>query len=201
MDGSIDLTEVELADDVRLAAVMLANHETGAIQPVAELAERLSGKAPLHCDAAAAAGKMPISFRRLGATSMTISAPKFHGPKGIGALILRRGQSLRPLHFGGHQQQGKRPGTEPVALAVGMAKALEHAVQNMDHHRQLVCELRRRFLEQLQPAAPSIVNGPESDGVPHVMNISFPGCQADALLMSLDLAGLACSTGSAFSSG
>jgi cysteine desulfurase len=180
---------------------MLANHETGAVQPVPELATRCE-RIPFHCDAAAAAGKMPISFRKLGVSSMTVSAHKFHGPKGIGALIVRKGAKLLPQLFGGHQQHGKRPGTEPVALAVGMAAALHWSLQNLAAHHARLVELRRRLLDALhRDADPVILNGPEAGELPHALNLSFPGCRADALLMSLDLAGVACSTGSACSSG
>jgi cysteine desulfurase len=200
--GSVVVETVTWPDDVKLVAVMLANHETGALQPIAALVQTLNGAAPFHCDAAAAAGKMPISFRQLGVTTLTLSAHKFHGPKGIGALLLRRNTKLRPLHFGGHQQHGKRPGTEPVPLAVGMARALEWSLHHLEANEALLLELRRRFLAQLrQSAAPVIVNGPEDGGLPHALNLSFPGLNADALLMSLDLADIACSTGSACSSG
>ena len=200
-EGIVDLDRSELPEDVRLVGVMLANHETGAIQPVAELAQRLAGRAPFHCDAAAGVAKIPVSFRRLGVDALTVSAHKFHGPQGVGALVVRGGTKLRPLLFGGHQQQGRRPGTEPVALAVGLAVALAWSVRNLDAHTAKVRALRQRLLEHLQThAAPIIVNGPEH-GVPHLLNVSFPGCQADALLMALDLAGVACSTGSACSSG
>ena len=201
--SSIGIVEPEpFPEDMRLAAVMLANHETGAVQPVEALAQQLAGKAPFHCDAAAAAGKMPISFRQLGVTSLTISAHKFHGPQGIGALIVQSRTKLRPRFFGGHQQHGKRPGTEPVALVVGMAKALEWSLEKLVVHRVQLLQLRHRFLEHLHlHAAPVQLNGPEEGGLPHALNLSFPGCQADALLMNLDLAGVACSTGSACSSG
>lgn len=201
--GCLALDGFALDADIRLATVMLANHETGAIQPVAEVARQLEGRAPLHCDAAAAAGKTPISIRALGVTALTVSAHKFHGPAGVGALLIRRNAKLRPLLFGGHQQQAKRPGTEPVALAVGMAAALAWSLDNLERHRLHLFELRRRFLDYLrQQAAPVLLNGPEPDrGLPHALNLSFPGCRADALLMSLDLAGVACATGSACSSG
>ena len=200
--GSVDADAVEFPDDLRLLAVMLANHETGAVQPIEALAQKLNGQAPFHCDAAAAAGKLPISFRKLGVTTLTLSAHKFHGPKGIGALIVRRNTRLRPLHYGGHQQHGKRPGTEPVPLAVGMAQALEWSVQNLEANRAILLQLRQRFLDHLRAhAEPVILNGLEVGGLPHALNLSFPGCNADALLMSLDLADIACSTGSACSSG
>jgi cysteine desulfurase len=192
----------EIAKPTRLVAVMLANHETGAIQPVAALVERVAGRAPVHCDAAAAAGKIPVSFRRLGVSTLAISAHKFHGPKGIGALVVKRGTRLRPLFWGGHQQQGRRPGTEPVPLAVGMAAALESAIRNHEANDDRVRRLRACLLSGLErEAAPIVLNGPEAGGIPHTINISFPGCKSDALLMALDLAGVACSTGSACSSG
>src|SRR4051794_18711021 len=126
-----------LRPETRLVAVMLANHETGTIQPVAELAAAASERGiPFHCDAAAAAGKVPVSFRQLGVTSLTLSAHKFHGPKGAGALVIRRQARLRPQLWGGHQQQGRRPGTEPVALAVGLAAALEMASAEAEARRE-----------------------------------------------------------------
>jgi cysteine desulfurase len=187
--------------ETRLAAVMLANHETGALQPVQALAPALGDRA-FHCDAAAAAGKVAIDFHALGVTTLTISAHKFHGPPGVGALLVRRSARLRPLLFGGHQQQQRRPGTESVALAVGLAAALAIAEREraMRHHR--VLQLRNLFLECLDRLAdPVLLNGPQTGGLPHTLNLSFPGCQADVLLMNLDLAGIACSTGSACSSG
>jgi cysteine desulfurase len=200
--GSVAAEATIPRDGIRLVAVMLANHETGAVQPIEALARALDGKAPFHCDAAAAAGKLAISFHKLGVSTLTLSAHKFHGPKGIGALLLRRDMKLRPLHFGGHQQYGKRPGTEPVPLAVGMARALEWSLQNLTTHRAVLVDFRRRFLAYLREhAAPVIVNGPEDDDLPHALNLSFPGCNADTLLMNLDLADVACSTGSACSSG
>jgi cysteine desulfurase len=191
-----------LRPETRLVTVMLANHETGTVQPVPALTAALAGRAAFHCDAAAAAGKIAVRFHELGVTTLTLSAHKFHGPKGIGALLVRRQARLRPLLWGGHQQQGRRPGTEPVALAVGLATALELAVTEMALRWQRVLELRTRFLDRLSATAgPMVINGCAEGGVPHTLNLSFPGCRADVLLMKLDLAGVACSTGSACSSG
>jgi cysteine desulfurase len=190
-----------LTPDVRLVAVMLANNETGAIQPIAKLAGLLAEQAPVHCDAVQAVGRAPVSFAGLGVTSMSLSAHKFHGPKGIGALLLRRKARLEPQLWGGHQQSGRRPGTEPVGLAVGLAAALELAHDEMAARWAHIEELRKAFLAALEPAAPWCLNGPAAGGIPHTLNISFLGCQADALLMNCDLAGIACSTGSACSSG
>lgn len=155
-----------------------------------------------HCDAVQAVGKQPVSFHGLGVTALTLSAHKFHGPKGIGALLLHRGVKLRPRLWGGHQQRGRRPGTEPVVLVVGMAKALEVWQEQAELRLSRVVQLRSCLLEQLrQSAQPVVLNGPERGGVPHTLNLSFPGCRADSLLMNLDLSGVACSTGSACSSG
>jgi len=188
-----------------LICLMLANHETGAVQPVREIAQSLSPSAILHCDAAQAVGKMPVNFHELGATTLTASAHKFGGPKGVGVLLTKRGTNLQPLTFGGHQQKGRRPGTEPVALAVGMAVALECTTRNMSANRTKLEAIRERFWNGLQrECSPVVLNGPEigaADVVPTTLNVSFPGCRADLLLMSLDLAGVACSTGSACSSG
>jgi cysteine desulfurase len=182
---------------------MLANHETGTLQPIAELAGCAAERhIPFHCDAAAAAGKVPVRFRQLGVTSLTVSAHKFHGPAGVGALLVRREAKLRPQLWGGHQQQGRRPGTESVALAVGLAAALDLAVREGEARSGQVRRLRGLLLERLRAlAAPVVLNGPAEGGVPHTVNVSFPGCRADMLLMNLDLAGVACSTGSACSSG
>jgi cysteine desulfurase len=191
-----------LRDQTRLLTAMLANNETGAIQPIAELARLLDRRAPFHCDATQAVGRVPVQFHALGVTTLSFSAHKFHGPKGIGALLVRRKTRLRPRFWGGHQQHGRRPGTEPVALVVGLAAALDLACQEMSARREHVLRLRHLFLNRLRESAePVILNGPAENGVPHTLNLSFPGCQADSLLMNLDLAGIACSTGSACSSG
>jgi cysteine desulfurase len=182
--------------DCRLLSVQLVNHETGAIQSAIR-----NPQSAIHTDAAQAVGKVSIDFRALGVTALTISAHKFGGPPGVGALLLKSGTKLRPLFFGGHQQLGRRPGTEPVALAAGMAAALEVATRDMATNRAHVVQLRQRFLDRLRTSAsPIVVNSP-ADAIPYILNVSFPGCPADRLLIALDLAGVACSTGSACSSG
>jgi cysteine desulfurase len=187
-----------LRPETRLVTVMLANNETGAIQPIADCITQSA----IHCDAVQAVGRVPVHFGRLSVTTLSLSAHKFHGPRGVGALLVRRGTKLRPLFFGGHQQSGRRPGTESVALAVGLATALDLADREGETRRERVQVLRRRLLDALRRgAAPVVLNGPEEGGIPHTLNLSFPGCRADALLMNLDLAGVACSTGSACSSG
>lgn len=205
--GIVNLNSVkELCQSkTRLACLMLANHETGALQPVPSAARLLPEGVFLHCDAAQAVGKMAVDFHALGVTTLAASAHKFGGPPGVGLLLIRQGTSLRAMMFGGPQQRGMRPGTEPVALIVGLAAALESALRMLDRHVQHLQGLRRLLWEYLlEKAAPVVLNGAEidsTDALPNTLNVSFPGCRSDLLLMSLDLAGVACSTGSACSSG
>lgn len=199
--GIVDVQEItsRLRPTTRLVVLMATNHETGAIQPPVP-----PGHYFWHCDAAQAVGKRPIHFRQLGTTTLTISGHKFGAPAGIGALLLRNGVKIPPRMFGGHQQQGRRPGTEPVALAVGLAKALDLTCQEQEATAHLVHQLRQHMIDRLTAdAAPIVVNGPADAErqSPYVLNVSFPGLRADALLMALDVAGIACSTGSACSSG
>jgi cysteine desulfurase len=195
-----------VTDDTRFVSLMLANHETGAIQPVREVAHALPKHVLTHTDAAQAVGKMPVHFRDLGVTALTASAHKFGGPVGVGLLLLKGGAKLRPQMFGGHQQRGHRPGTEPVALAVGLTAALEHAVANMPANTDTVLSLRAALLARLAASLPLTLNPSPAGGegnpiLPHILNLSFPGCRSEVLLMALDLAGVQCSTGSACSSG
>ncbi len=193
-----------VTDATRLVSLMLVNHETGAIQPVRHVAKTLPKHVPIHTDAAQAVGKLPVHFADLGVTALTASGHKFGGPKGVGVLVLKKGVKFRPLMFGGHQQRGHRPGTEPVPLAVGLTAALAAAVREMEASAAKVRGLRERFLSRLQAggtrSAGIQVNSPPG-GSPYVLNVSFPGCRSEVLLMALDLAGVACSTGSACSSG
>jgi cysteine desulfurase len=190
-----------LSTKTRLMTMMLVNNETGMIQPVRELVDVARAEF-FHCDAVQAVGKLRVRFHELGVSSMSVSAHKFHGPRGVGALLLRRGTRVSPQLYGGHQQAGLRPGTEPVALAVGMAKALELATQQLNDRRRHILMLRGRLLERLRSeVAPVHMHGNPDRSVPHIVNVALPGCPGDVLLMKLDLAGVACSTGSACSSG
>ncbi len=201
-DGTITPAEMKsrVRTDTLLVAMMLVNHETGTLQPVAGCAS-LSPNIAFHTDAAQAVGKLPVRFHELGVSSLSVSGHKFGGPKGIGLLLLKRSISLHPQLFGGHQQQGRRPGTEPVALVVGLKVALEIATGRMEESAAHVTLLRHAFVQRLREgASPIVVNG-SAEGSPYVVNVAFPGCRADLLLMKLDLADVACSTGSACSSG
>jgi cysteine desulfurase len=182
---------------------MLGQNETGVLQPVGALAAiAAQHDVPLHTDAAQVAGKLPVDFRGLGATSMSIAAHKFHGPLGVGVLVVKQGTRLRPQLFGGFQQGGLRPGTESVALAVGMRKALE--LWHVEcHERAARLRALRDQLECMILAAwpEAIVIGAAADRLPHTSNIAFVGLDRQALFMALDQAGVACSTGSACASG
>ena len=155
-----------------------------------------------HTDAVQAVGKLPVDFDELGVDALSLTAHKFHGPRGIGALLLRGGVRLAPILFGGFQQQALRPGTESVALAVGMRRALElwHAEAEERAQRMRGC---RDGLERLLLAGcpELVINGIGAERVPHCSNVSFPGCDRQALLIALDQAGICCSTGSACASG
>jgi len=187
----------------RLVSVMLANHETGVLQPMEQLAALCrSAGVPLHTDAVAAAGKLPINFRELGVTALSIAAHKFQGPLGIGALIVRRDTTLTPMLFGGHQQEGLRPGTESVVLAVGMQTALELWQSEQDEHFHKLTALRDRFESGLKAGRPGlIIHGEAVPRLPQTSNIAFPGLDGQILLLALDMAGVACSVGSACASG
>lgn len=188
-----------------LQVVTLGGHETGAIQDMAALLEATRARhgkpGHWHLDATQAVGKIPVDFHRLEASTLSFSAHKFFGPKGIGALLARRGVSVTPLFQGGGQQEGRRPGTQPVALAVGMAMALRMAVADMEPRREKCLALRARFLNGLEGASPFSVLGPETGGLPHVLLTAFPGIRADMATMAFDLEGVACGAGTACSSG
>lgn len=195
-----------LRPDTRLISLMLANHETGAIQPVRHIAKTVPKSVLVHTDAAQAVGKIPVHFHDLGVAALTASAHKFGGPKGVGLLLIKHGVVLKPQQFGGHQQRGHRPGTEPVSLAVGLAVALAEAIRELGSNAApTLGKLRDHFLKVLVDElgmSAIVVNTPmNQDSLPGTLNVSFPGCRSELLLMSLDLAGVACSTGSACSSG
>ncbi|MHB1033942.1 MAG: cysteine desulfurase family protein [Pirellulales bacterium] len=203
--GAVRVEELPglLTDQTRLVSVMLGNNETGVVQPVRQLAERAAAAGvPFHTDAVQAVGKLPVDFRALGVATLSLSAHKFHGPRGIGALLVRHGARLSPILFGGFQQDGLRPGTEPVALAVGLCTALEVWHGRWESRREHLATLRDRFEAQLRAGWPeAVVNGGAAERLPHTSNVSFPGLDRQALAIALDLAGVACSTGSACASG
>lgn len=204
-DGVIDLAQLQerLRPDTRLVSLMLGNNETGVLQPVAEAACLCQQhNVPLHTDAVQVVGKLPVSFRDLDVAAMTVAAHKFHGPVGIGLLALRHGQSLVPQLWGGFQQAGLRPGTEPLALVVGMRMALEIWHREQSGRLARITQLRDQLETLLLSECPELVmHGRRVPRLPHTSNIGFPGVDRQALVIALDLAGIACSTGSACASG
>ena len=190
-------------DDTQLVSCLLAHNETGVIQDLAPLIARCNAAGiPTHVDAVQAVGKISVSFKKLGATAMSFGAHKFHGPRGVGGLIVRRGVSLSSLHLGGHQESGRRPGTEPVALIAGMARALELWREHQSSRLETMTTARDLLERELGRACPPIhVHAAEAHRLPNTASIAFPGLDGEALLVALDLAGIACSLGSTCASG
>jgi cysteine desulfurase len=204
-DGLIDLDRAaEVLDaEVALVTAMWVNNEIGTIQPIAELATLARACGSLvHTDAVQAFGKLPIDLSALPVDLLTVSGHKIGAPKGAGAVYIRRGTPVQPLLFGGSQDGGRRPGTENVAAAVGLARAAELAVAE----RETECARLRTMRDALETALlaripDAVVHGRNAPRAPHVLNISVPGTDSESLLMALDLAGVACSSGSACQSG
>lgn len=196
-----------LSPRTRLVSVMLANNETGVLQPVAEIAAvcKSQQEAPgivVHTDAVQAVGKHRVHFRELGVDAMTVAPHKFGGPLGIGALVIKGTTRPRPLLFGGFQQAGLRPGTESVALAVGFAEALRLADEELSERIERMRQGRDRLEEGLRAAVPDCqIVAMEAPRLPNTTCVAFPGVDRQALVMALDLEGVACSTGSACASG
>lgn len=190
-------------DDVALVSVMLANNETGVLQAVAEFSRRARARGALcHTDAVQAAGKVAIDVGALGVDLLSLAAHKFGGPKGVGALWLRRGVILAPVVTGGRQERNRRAGTENVPAIVGFGAAAALARRRLEADAARVSQLRDRFEAAVLSAVPrTVVNGAGSPRVPNTTNIAFEGVEAESLLIGLDLEGIAVSTGSACSSG
>jgi cysteine desulfurase len=200
---SPDALRAALRDDTALVSVMHANNEIGTIQPIAELARLARERgAHFHTDAVQTAGKLPIDVKALGVDLLSISAHKFYGPKGVGAIWIRRGLRLLPNVTGGKQERNRRAGTENVAGIAGMGAAAELARAKMAEESARVTPLRDRLEAGILKAVPgTVVNGAVSPRVPNTTNISFDRIEAESLLIALDLEGIAVSTGSACSSG
>ncbi len=202
-DGQLDLDELasKLDDRTLVVAVMLANNETGVIQPLAEVVRlaRACG-ALVHCDAVQAAGKLPLDVKGLGVDSLALSAHKIHGPKGVGALWLRRGLKLEALVRGGAQERNRRAGTENVAGIAGFGRAATIAGGEGLAAAAGIGALRDRLEAKLLEIPGALVNG-SGPRVANTSNVSFEGCEAEGLLLALDLMGVAVSTGAACAAG
>ena len=203
--GLIDLDELRraLRPETVLVTVMHANNELGTIQPLAEIG-RIAAEADayFHTDAVQSAGKIPVDVKALQLDLLSISGHKFYAPKGIGALFIKGGTRLRQLLYGGHHQRGFRPGTENVAGIVGLGKAAELARLSLEKDAARIVRLRDTLEQGILARVPDChVNSANVPRTPNTTNILFPGLEGEALIIALDLKGLACSTGAACSSG
>lgn len=185
-----------------VATCMWANNETGAIQPVADITERAAAQnTPVHIDAVQVAGKLPINFHELGATTLAASAHKFGGPRGIGLLLARRTPAPQPIAFGGGQERGIRPGTVDVASASALAAALRESVADMEQEKTRLTALRDKLKAGIESSLDNvIINSVEPTLASH-LHVSFPGTDGDSLIMLLDASGIEASAGSACHAG
>ncbi|OLB77308.1 MAG: cysteine desulfurase NifS [Actinobacteria bacterium 13_2_20CM_2_71_6] len=190
-------------DEVALVSSMWANNEVGTVQPVAELAGRAAAHGvPYHTDAVQAIGQVPVDFASSGVDALTVSGHKLGGPVGVGALLLGRDVACVPLLHGGGQERDMRSGTLDVPGIVAFATAVEISVKAQEEFACRVAALRDELIERVRAAVPdAVLNGDVTDRLPGNAHFSFPGCEGDALLLLLDAAGVACSTGSACSAG
>jgi cysteine desulfurase len=201
--GVVDLEDLEAAVDqgTALVSVMLANNETGVVQPVAEVARLARARGALvHCDAVQAAGRLAVDVRVLDVDLLTLSAHKLYGPKGVGALYVRRRTPMAPLVRGGAQERNRRAGTENVAGIVGFGEAASLARRRLEEDAARVAPLRDRLEARLLEVPGARRNG-DGPRVPNTTNVSFEGADAEALVAALDLEGVAVSTGAACAAG
>jgi cysteine desulfurase len=207
--GAVGLEALARAIDDRtaLVSVMHANNEVGTLSPIPDVVALAHARgAIVHTDAVQSLGKVPLDLRALGVDLATITAHKLYGPKGIGALFVRKGTAFEPLFRGGGQEGGRRAGTEPVALAVGFARAVELAVEARDHEHGRLSRLRDTLEQRLRDAFPGLlVNGHPDRRLPHILSVSFDHSvyplEGDMLVPALDLQGISVSSGSACTSG
>ncbi|HXG50566.1 MAG TPA: cysteine desulfurase NifS [candidate division Zixibacteria bacterium] len=204
-DGLLDLDELAeaLTDDTALVSIMYANNETGVVFPIEEIGSIVKSRGiPLHVDAVQAAGKIPFSVKDMPVDLLTISAHKFHGPKGVGALYVRRGITFRPFMIGGHQERNRRAGTENVPGIVGMGKAAELALNHLAETTRYVGALRDRFEALVLQSCPGArINGHRERRLPNTTNVSFKYLEGESILVLLDQEGICASTGSACTAG
>lgn len=204
-DGRVRLDALEdmVDDTVAMVSVMMANNETGTLQDIGAVSKicRRVG-ALLHCDAVQAVGKVPVDVGELGVDFLTISAHKIYGPKGIGALYARNGVPFCPLIRGGHQEDGRRAGTENTLGIVGFAAAVRARSSEMEDEHRRMLRFREMLVTGLRESIPDVrFNGHMEHCIPAALNVSFPGAEGESILLYLDLEGIEVSTGSACASG
>jgi cysteine desulfurase len=203
-DGIIDIQQLKdsVADDTAIVSIMHANNETGVVMPVEEIGAFLKERGVIfHIDGVQATGKIPVDVKKINCDLYSISAHKFHGPKGVGALYVKKGSRMRPLIFGGHQEKGRRPGTENTAGIIGIGAAAELALahlKDMGHVETLRDKLQSSILKTIKTAT---VNGMNAPRMSNTLNVSFEFIEGESILLYLDKEGIYVSTGSACSSG
>jgi cysteine desulfurase len=204
-DGMLDLEELRraLTDDTAVVSIMYANNETGVLFPIHKIGEIVKAKGiPFHVDAVQVAGKIPLKVKDSPVDLLTISGHKFHGPKGIGALYVRRGVAFPPFIIGGHQEKNRRAGTENVAGIVGMGEAAGLMQQHLAQESEEIRKLRDQLEEGLLQSCPDCrVNGRGSERLPNTSNVSFRYLEGESILVLLDQFGICASTGSACTAG
>ena len=200
---SPDAVRHAIRRETALVTIMHANNELGAVQPIAEIGRiAKERKITLHTDAVQSAGKLPVDVNALNVDLLSLSGHKLYAPKGVGALYVRSGTRIHPLLYGGHHQRGFRPGTENVAAIVGLGAAAEIARQSLAEEAQRVAALRDQLECGIVQRVPHIrLNAGNAPRTPNTTNIMFTGIEGEALVIALDLQGLACSVGAACSSG
>ena len=204
-EGRLNLNELEekLDDDTALVTIMYANNETGVIFPVDKIAEMVTGRGvAFHTDAVQAVGKIPMNLANSNIDLLSLSGHKLHGPKGVGILYVRKGTRLAPFIVGGHQEAGRRAGTENVPGIVGLGKACDLAAQNLEEENNKVKFLRDKLENAILKECPdSRLNGDKENRLPNTSNISFEYIEGEAILLMLDKFGICASSGSACTSG
>ena len=203
--GRLDLAELErqVDDNTALVTIMYANNETGTVFPVERIAEMVHGKgAVFHTDAVQVVGKIPLNLRDSAIDLLSLSGHKLHAPKGVGILYVRKGTRLSPFMLGGHQEAGRRAGTENVPGIVGLGKACELAAANLEEENSKVRYLRDKLEKALMEKCPDCrLNGDPDNRLPNTCNVSFEYIEGEAILLMLDKYGICASSGSACTSG
>ena len=198
----LELLKASITEQVALVSIMWANNETGVLFPVAQIAAMCkAARVPFHCDGTQAVGKIPLNVAEAGLDAVSLASHKFHGPKGVGSLFLRRGLRLRPLVIGGPQERGRRGGTENVPGIVGMGKAAELAKEALPQMARVAAQRDRLERTILQSIADTHVNGSTEARLPNTTNIGFARLEAEAILLLLSEQGICASAGAACSSG